>query len=128
VIGCAGGDDPPEMCLSIEASPNLNLFDGEAHVVVIYFYPLQNVMAFRAADTVALLDGTRPPGLTGDPWETTVFPGEARELREKLPRDTEFLGVVADFYGGPSRTIVPVECSTFGQTAIVLSSSDVQVQ
>jgi type VI secretion system VasD/TssJ family lipoprotein len=129
LVSCmGGGDDPPEICLAIEASSNLNLFDGQPHVVVLYFYPLQNVMAFQATDMNDLLSGVRPPGMTGDVWETTVLPGEQRELRERLPRDTEYIGVLADFYGKPSRTIVEASCGTFGQDVLVLSASDLQVK
>jgi len=123
-----GSDDPPEICLAIEASGNLNLFDGQPHVVVLYFYPLQNVMAFQATEMNDLLNKVRPPGMTGDVWETTVLPGEQRELRERLPRDTEHVGVLADFYGKPSRTIVEASCGTFGQDVLVLSASDLQVK
>ena len=52
-----GGDSPPEICLSVEASSNLNMFDGEAHVVVLYFYPLQNAQAFTSTDPQELLGG-----------------------------------------------------------------------
>ena len=133
-LACGGGnpvvgrDKPPEICLSVEASSNLNMFDGEAHVVVLYFYPLQNAQAFTSSDPQELLGGERVPGTTGDAWEITVFPGATQELREKLPRDTEYVGVLADFYAGPSRTVVEADCGTFSQTAIVLSSSDVQAE
>jgi type VI secretion system VasD/TssJ family lipoprotein len=128
-FGCASGPPtPPELCLSIEASPNLNLFDGEPHVVVTYFYPLQNMMAFRQSDPDELLGGKRPPGMTGDVWETTVMPGAYRELRETLPRDTQFVGILADFYKGPSRAVVEAKCPTFGKPSVVLSGSDVQAK
>jgi type VI secretion system VasD/TssJ family lipoprotein len=128
--GCVTGgqESPPEVCLAIEASENLNLFDGEPHVVVAFFYPLQNEMSFQQTDAADLLDGKRPAGMTGDRWETTIYPGTTRELRETLPRDTEFVGVLADFYAGPSRTVVPAECGTFSQGTVVLSASDVQTR
>jgi type VI secretion system VasD/TssJ family lipoprotein len=127
--GCASGPPPPpEVCLSIEASANLNVFDGEPHVVVVYFYPLRNEMAFRQADAAELLDGQRSPGMTGDVWETTVLPGEYRKLRESLPRDTQFLGILADFYSGPSQTTVKADCPRFGKPHVVLSASDVQAK
>ncbi len=126
---CASGPPPPpEVCLSIEASPNLNLFDGEPHVVVVHFYPLQNSMAFRQADAEELLRGKHPPGMTGDAWETTVFPGGRHKLRESLPRDTQIIGILADFYSGPSRTLVDADCGTFWKTKVVLSASDVQAK
>lgn len=116
------------MCLAIEASPNLNQFDGAPHVVVLYFYPLQNLMAYRQTDPVELLNGERPPGLTGDPWETTVLPGVNRDLAEILPPNTRFVGILADFYSGPSQAHVKADCPLFGKPTIVLTASDVQVR
>jgi len=125
---CGSGGAPAEVCLNIEASENLNLFNGDPHVVVVYFYPLQNVMAFRQTDPVDLLDGKRPPGLMGDRFEITVFPGTQREVSESLPRDTQFVGILADFYNGPSKAVVEAQCGMFGGSTVVLSSSDVQVK
>ena len=83
------------------ASPNLNTFDGQPHVIAVPVLPLQNSSAFRASDPLDLLNEARPPGLTGDPWEVTIYPGEVKTLQETLPRDTVYLGVLADFYNGP---------------------------
>ena len=128
--GCFGGTKPAEVCLSLVASPNLNSFDSQAHVVVVLLFPLQNISAFNTTDPLDLLRGVQPPGLTGDSWEVTIYPGEIKKLEEKLPRDTVFLGVVADFYNGPSRTVVNAKCSTFGLggTKIILSSNDLQAE
>ncbi len=128
--GCAGRPKPAEVCLSLVASSNLNRFDGQAHVVVVSFFPLQNVSAFNTTDPADLLQGEKPPGLTGDPWEVTLYPDEIRTLEEKLPADTVFVGLVADFYRGPSRTVVEASCPTLGLggTKIVLSSNDLQVE
>ena len=126
ITGCAGTPDPPELCLEIGASPNLNLFDGQPHAVVLYLYPLQNVSAFQASDPRSMLNGARPPGMTGERWEATVLPGEQREIREQLPRDTGSVGVIADFYTGPSAAVVEVGCGMFGGAEVVLSASDLQ--
>lgn len=128
LTSCASSPSPAEMCLSIEASPNLNQFDGAPHVVVLYFYPLQNLMAYRQTDPVELLNGGRPPGLTGDPWEITILPGAVRELEETLPLNTRFVGILADFYNGPSQAVVEAACPMFGSQTVVLSASDVQVR
>ena len=128
-MGCAGGPKPSEICLSLVASPNLNRFDGESHVVVVFFYPLQNVSAFNTTEPSDLLSGVNPPGLTGDPWEVTVYPGEIKKLEEQLPRDTAFLGLIADYYNGPSRTVVEAECAKIGGGArIILTSNDLQAE
>jgi type VI secretion system VasD/TssJ family lipoprotein len=126
-VGCASGPSPSEMCLDVDASPKLNLYEGEPHVVVLKFYPLQNVSAFEATDAQDLVKGKKPAGLTGDPWEATVLPGQKLELSERLPRDTSDVGIVADFFGGASRAVVPAKCGMFGSPGVVLSASDLQV-
>jgi type VI secretion system VasD/TssJ family lipoprotein len=128
LLGCRSNGEPAAVCVNIDASPNLNLFSGDPHVVVVYFYPLQNVMAFRQTDAVDLLDGKRPPGLMGDRFEITIFPGTQRQVSETLPRDTQFVGILADFYNGPSKAVVEAQCGMFGGPTVVLSSSDVQVK
>lgn len=130
LVGCAGSPKPAELCVNLIADENLNRFDDQPHVVVVWFYPLQNVSAFETADPVDLLRGKQPPGLTGDPWEETLYPGEIRTLETNLPTDTLFVGVVADFYRGPSRTVIEASCPTMGLggTKIVLSSNDLQVE
>lgn len=130
LTACAGGAKPAEVCLTLVASSNLNRFDEQPHVVVVSFYPLQNVSAFKTTDPSDLLRGDAPPGMTGDPWEVTMYPGQIRTLEEKLPANTVFVGLVADFYKGPSRVVVETGCSSFGMggTRIVLSSNDLQVE
>ena len=115
------------MCLGVDASPKLNLYEGQAHVVVLKFYPLQNAAAFQAADAQDLVNGKKPAGMTGDPWEATVLPGQKLKVSEKLPRDTASVGIVADFFSGASRAVVPAKCGMFGSPGVVLSASDVQV-
>jgi type VI secretion system VasD/TssJ family lipoprotein len=126
-LACASGPEPAEMCLDIDASPKLNLYEGEPHVVVLKFYPLQNVAAFQAADAQELLNGKKLAGVTGDPWEATVLPGQKLELAERLPRDTASVGIVADFFSGASRAVVSAKCGMFGSPGVVLSASDLQV-
>jgi type VI secretion system VasD/TssJ family lipoprotein len=124
---CAGGPAPAEMCLEVQASPKLNLYEGEPHVVVLKFYPLQNVSAFQAADAQDLVSGKKLAGGTGDPWEATVLPGQSLSFSEQLPRDTLSVGIVADFFTGASRAVVPAKCGMFGAPGVVLSASDLQV-
>ena len=122
VLG-ASCPDSPVLCLSIAASQRLNLFEGEPHVVALYFYPLQNATAFQEADSRDLLRRPELAGQTGAPFETTILPGEQRDLEEVLPRDTALVGIIADFYSGPSKVVIEPRCR-----AIVLSSSDIQMQ
>ena len=130
ITGCAGGSKPSESCLVLVASPNLNQVDGEPHVVMVSLYPLQNIAAFNAADPIDLLKSdAKPPGFTGDRWEETVYPGEVKKIEVKLPRDTAFVGVLADFYNGPSRTVVEAKCPTIGSGArINLTTNDLQAE
>jgi type VI secretion system VasD/TssJ family lipoprotein len=116
---------PPRSCLRIEASPNLNVFEGEPHVVVLTFYPLLNSAQFQDSSPRDLLNGEKPAGLSGETWEATVLPGQKSEINEPLPRDTSAVGVLADFYGRPSRALVSASCS--GET-LVLSATDLQVE
>ena len=126
-LACAGGPSPSSMCLGVTASPKLNLYENEPHVVVLKFYPLQNAAPFQAADAQDLIKGKKPAGLTGDPWEATVLPGQSLDFSEQLPRDTANVGIVADFFSGASRAVVPAKCGMFGKPKIVLSASDLQV-
>jgi type VI secretion system VasD/TssJ family lipoprotein len=128
--GClfGGSAEAPRICLDIEASANLNQFEGQPHVVVLYFYPLQNQTAFMAANPRSLVNGDKPGGITGDRWEATVLPGQRVELEEQLPRDTVYVGVVADFYRTPSRAVLSPSCGIFGGEKLVLSATDLQVE
>jgi type VI secretion system VasD/TssJ family lipoprotein len=116
------------VCLGIEASANLNLFDGQPHVVVLYLYPLQNSTAFQASDPRDLVSGTKPLGLTGEPWEITVLPGQTLALDEPLPRDTSKVGIVADYYRGPRRVVASASCDDSSGAKLVLSTSDARVE
>lgn len=128
--GCGGGaGKPSEVCLVLVPSPNLNRVEGDPHVVVVSLYPLQNISAFNTTDPVDLLNGMKPPGVTGDSWDVTVYPGQIQKLEVKLPRDTAFVGLVADFYNGPSRAVIEADCPTFGSgTRIILTTSDLQAE
>lgn len=128
--GCMGGGPPPppEMCLRIEATARLNLFEGEPHVVALYFYPLLNTTAFHEADARDLLRRIELAGQTGQPFEATFLPGEERDLREKLPRDTAMVGIVADFFEGPSKVLIEPSCGLLSGSVVALSTNDIQVQ
>ena len=123
-----GGDKgPPHLCHELQASKQLNLFDGQAHVVVVHFYPLQNVTAFEAMSARDLIHGDKPAGVVGEPWQTTVRPGQTLKLAEQLPRDTAHLGIVADYYRGPSRIVISASCDS-DDAERVIALSDVAVE
>ena len=122
-----GGSEAGQLCLELEASKELNLFDGQPHVVVVHFYPLANVTAFEATPARDLIRGAKPDGLAGEPWRTTVLPGQKLKLGEKVSEQAEHLAVVADYYGGPSRVVVPADCDDEEGKVVRLSRSAVAV-
>jgi len=127
-LGIGGDDGPPHLCHELQASKDLNLFDGQPHVVVVHFYPLQNVTAFEATSGRDLIRGAKPSGVAGEPWQTTVRPGQTLKLGEQLPRDTAHLGLVADYYRGPSRVVIATDCdSDDEQRVITLAASAVEL-
>jgi type VI secretion system VasD/TssJ family lipoprotein len=124
--GCfgGGGSEPERLCLELDASKELNLFDGQPHVVVVHFYPLENATAFQATDVRDLIRGAKPAGLAGEPWQTVALPGQKLKLTEPLPKNATQLGIVADYYHGPSRVIVPTKCDSDAHP-IALSDSEI---
>jgi type VI secretion system VasD/TssJ family lipoprotein len=130
-LGIGGSDEsegPAKLCLELQASKDLNLFDGQPHVVVVHFYPLQNVTAFEASSVRDLIRGEKPAGLAGEPWQTTVLPGQKLRVGEQLPKDTAQIGVVADYYRGPSRVIASTTCESETGNVLVLSASEIAIQ
>ena len=130
LAGCKsiiGPGDPPQVCLDVEASVNLNQFEGQPHSVVLFFFALQNQSGFLEGDLNRWVRGEKPAGAIGEPWEKTVLPGQRTELKEQLPRDTPYVGVVADFYRKPSGAVLEPSCGMFGGGKIVLSATDLQV-
>ncbi len=125
---CAGCPDIPEVCLNVEAGESLNFFDGQSHVVVLYLYPLKNESAFHALDVEDLLNGVRPSGMTGQRLKYEILPGDDREIEEILPRDTGYVGILADFFSGPRTQVVSQGCGSFGNSTILLSASDMHVK
>jgi len=86
------------------------------------------VTAFQASSVRDLIRGEKPAGLAGEPWQTTVLPGQTLKLGEQLPRDTAQIGVVADYYRGPSRVIASTTCESEAGNVIVLSSSEIALR
>jgi len=133
-MGIGGDDFPTHLCHELRAAKDLNLFDGQAHVVVVHFYPLQNATAFAATNARDLIRGTKPAGVAGEPWQTTVRPGQTVKLGEKLPPETADLGIVADYYRRPNdppgtrRVVLPAECGMFGNPQVRLSPTDILVE
>lgn len=122
-----------DACLELKADPNLNFYDDQPHVTVVYLFPLENRLGFEQKRTADLLAGEDPAGLVGSRLQVTVAPGETREVSEKIPPTASQLGVVADFYRAPGeseglrRTIVPARCGWRAPT-LVLGRRDLLVE
>lgn len=124
---------PRNVCLQVLASPNLNLYDGQAHAVTVYLYPLISPLGFEQARVEDLLEGASPPGVAGPPVAISVGPGEQREFREAFPQTAAYMGIVVDYYRAPGdaegtrRAVVPATCGLFSSQAITLSPQDLLV-
>lgn len=136
LAACGGG--PPRgnrVCLAIQASPNLNLYDGQAHVVVLYLYPLENTLGFDRATVDDLLGSTtKLAGATGSRLELTVGPGQSLTFDETMPPLTSRVGVVADYYRAPGdpegtrKAVVDAACGSFGKQKLSLSPRDLALE
>ena len=122
-MGMGGDHGPPRLCHELHAAKDLNVFDGQPHIVVVHFYPLLNVTAFEASNARDLIRGAKPAGVAGEPWQTTVLPGQTLKLGEQLPRDTAYLGIVADYYRGPSRIVVSASCDSDEEERVIALSA-----
>lgn len=131
---CGGGPGPQEACLRFDSSPNLNLYDGQPHVVTLYIYPLSSTAGFQRATIDDLLGGATPYGVLGKPVHLTIAPGEvAREFEDLFPMETTHVGLVADYYRtagdpeGTRRQVVEAKCGR-GKPKVTLSTKDMYVQ
>jgi predicted component of type VI protein secretion system len=130
----AMGIDPtkPHICLRLEASPRLNFFSGQPHVVRLGIYPLENEIGFEQASVDGLLRGEKPSGLAGPSIDVTIVPGESREVSNPLPPSATSIGIVADFYrrpgaqGGPRKTTLSTNCVR-GASEVRLGESEIQL-
>lgn len=133
--GCA--KPPPTAtaaCLEVSASPNLNFYDGQPHVIVLYLYPLSSPAGFEQASVEDLLGGAAPPGVLGPRHEITIGPGQTSTLEQSFPLNTTQIGVVADYYRAPGdaagtrKATVPARCGKSGLPSAVLSARDLLVK
>jgi len=133
--GGGGSLDPttPRLCLRIEASPRLNFFSGQPHVVRLLLFPLESSLAFEQADPDGLLRGEQPAGLVGAAIQVKLVPGEKRELGDPLPASVRTIGVVADFYRAPGaqegrrKAAVAVNCAQ-GSTRVPLGENGIELE
>ncbi len=133
LLGCASKGQPKKVCAVFYASNNLNLFDGDAHPLTVYLYPLEGAAGFAETNVADLLDGELPKGVLQPPVPITVSPSEKKTFEEMFPAATTRLGVLADYYRGPGdpegrRTqIVPARCG-MRKPKLVLSPKDVYLK
>lgn len=117
-------------CLDVTASPRLNYYDEQAHVVVLYLYPLENDLSFQQSSVEDLLRGDRIPGVVGSPLPMTIDPGEKREIEESFPAHTKHLGLLADYYRAPGepegtrKLVVKAKCGWFSDPSVQLTPRD----
>jgi predicted component of type VI protein secretion system len=134
-LACSGAPKPVEACARITSGANLHTYDGQPHVVHVYFYALNSSMEFRQRDAQSLLAGADPPaGVVGGPLEMIVGPNSVKEFREALHPETAELGIIADYYRGPDdppgtrKAVVKATCSLFGKPKIRLTPTDLLVE
>ena len=134
LAACAGNSfKPREVCLVIEASPSLNLYDGEAHALNLFIYPMTGLAAFEESSIDDLVAGLKVDGAAGAPLSIMISPEEVREVRETFPPATGVIGVIADYYQagmespGNRRGIIEGKCSFFGSDKIILTARDLLV-
>jgi predicted component of type VI protein secretion system len=130
-VSCASGGKPQKACLKLDASGNLNFFNGQAHVLTVYFYPLASSLGFEQANVDDLLGGDTPPGVLAPPASATIRPGEeGRQFEDVFPNETSHIGVIADYYRSPGdpegtrRQVVRAKCGWLGKPKLVFSARD----
>jgi type VI secretion system VasD/TssJ family lipoprotein len=125
----APGEPPPReeaqpppaerpVCLELTASPELNLYDGAAHALVVQIYPLRDGWGFERLSVDDLLSGKSFEGSLGTPMTLQVLPGEVVQLERIFPGPTSRVGFVADYYRagadpeGTRKVTTPAGCGS----------------
>jgi type VI secretion system VasD/TssJ family lipoprotein len=122
------------VCLELRASPNLNSYSNQAHVVVVDLHPLETPGGFEQLSAGDLIGGAKPAGAAGAPIQMTIAPGEQREVRETFPANTKWIGLVADYYRAPGaaegtrKVVAPARCGRLGSNVVVLSPNDLLLE
>ncbi len=132
LMACGGTPKPAAFCMDVQATPDLNLYDGQPHVVVLYVFPLKSQSDFQRMTADELLGGATAPGID-PPRQITVAPGQRVPFEETLPPMTTDVGLVADYYRRPGdpegmrKAVVAADCGMFGRTSVTLSARDMTV-
>jgi len=107
---------PPCVNLLLQATPNLNTHDGQAHVVVVYMYPVESGFGFQQSTVDDLVSGRNPEGIVGSRIELTLTPGQRLPFEKIFSDQVSQFGIVADYYHAPSepegarKVLVPADC------------------
>jgi type VI secretion system VasD/TssJ family lipoprotein len=123
-----------QVCFTLNASPTLNYYDGQSHVVVLYVYPLESALAFDAANVEDVLGGGALAGAVGKPREITVAPGQQVTFDEQFSLATTHVGLVADYYRAPGdppgtrKASIAAKCAKENRPTVVLSARDLLVK
>jgi len=127
--GCAScrTPPPPALCIQLESTERAGWYNNEPHAVVLYFFPLENATAFEQTDAADLLRGDGAvAGASGPRTEFQILPKEKRELRDRVEPRTRFVGVIADFYGGAQKALLPIGCDGKKLRPLVLFADSIQ--
>lgn len=126
-----GGSSPVNACLSFDADPDLNLYNGQSHPVTVFVFPLSNRTIFEDMSIDDLLGGAKGTGILDGRVPITIGPGEqGRPFEKPFPPETEELGVIADYYRAPGdpegtrRQVVAVRCIPFFSPRLRLTARD----
>jgi type VI secretion system VasD/TssJ family lipoprotein len=132
--GTAAADPAiPRLCLRVEASPRLNFFSGQPHVVRLVLYPLESSLAFEQTGADALLRGAQLAGVVGEAIQLKLVPGETHEFADPLPPNVRAIGVVADFHRPPGsreggrKTTLSTSCGR-GAVRLGLGESEIELE
>jgi type VI secretion system VasD/TssJ family lipoprotein len=103
-------------CIELIASPDLNFYAGQPHVLTLYVYPLASDVGFRDMNVETLVSGQDPPSMAGDVRLIMLTPGQRMTLQETFQASAQHVGLVADYYleagssDGQRMLVVPARC------------------
>lgn len=132
-LACGGGAGPVSFCVNVQASNDLNFYNGQPHVVALYIYPLRSQADFTRLTVEELLSDVTAPGID-PPRQITVSPGQTLPFADTLPPMTTAVGLVADYYRRPGdsegsrKAVLEASCGRFGKQKVTLSARELAVE
>jgi len=102
-VDCDYGYQKDAIVIDLEASPDLNRFNNQAHTVVLVFHALSDPNSFNqlleSSEGIGrLLEGKRFDPSALSTRQIVVQPGESKQLVMDRVQGTRYVGVVAGFY------------------------------